>query len=62
MVKFSIYSSVRYQSDLELAGLSHEHALEDLGEIPEVEGVVRLGRSRQQLGSDGGVHCVGGFD
>ena len=27
----------------------HEHALEDLGQVAQVEGVVRLGRRRQQL-------------
>ena len=30
---------------LHLVGWDHQHALEDLGEISEVEGVVRLGRS-----------------
>lgn len=41
---------------------NHEHALEDLGEIPEVERVVGLGGSGQQLPGDGVVHGVGGAD
>ena len=32
---------------LEPSGVNHQHALEDLGEIPQVEGVVRLGRGGQ---------------
>lgn len=46
---------------LDLGWVGHEHSLEDLGEIPQVEGVVGLGRGGQQLGGDGGVHHDGGF-
>lgn len=46
---------------LYLGWVSHEHALEDLGEVPQVEGIVRLSRSGQQLGGDGGIHHDSGF-
>ncbi len=42
--------------NLESVGRSHEHALENLGEIPEVEGVVGLGGRGQELPRDGIVH------
>ena len=35
---------------------THEHSLEQFGQISQVEGVVRLGRGGQQLGGDGVVH------
>ena len=47
-------------SDLDFAGRDHEHALEDFGEVSEVEGVVGFGRSGQQLCGDGVVHGSGG--
>ena len=34
---------------LDLGWVGHEHSLEDLGEVPQVEGVVGLGRGGQQL-------------
>ena len=43
-------------TDLQLSHIHHEDALEDLGEISEVEGVVRLGRGGQQLCDDGAVY------
>lgn len=43
------------------AGLGHQDALEDFGKIPEVEGVVGLGRRRKQLRGDGGVDANGGI-
>lgn len=46
---------------LDLGWVGHEHSLEDLGEVPQVEGVVGLGWGGQQLGGDGGVHHDGGF-
>ena len=42
-------------TDVDIGRLGHEDALEDLGEVPEVEGVVRLGRRGQQLVLDGVV-------
>lgn len=48
-------------SHLNLGWVGHEHALEDLGEVPQVEGVVGLGWGGQQLGGDGGVHHDGSF-
>ncbi len=42
--------------NLESVGWSHEHALEDLREIPEVEGVVGLSGCGQELPRDGIVH------
>lgn len=42
------------------ARLSHEDALEDFGQVPEVEGVMRLGRGREQLGGNGSVDPDGG--
>lgn len=46
---------------LDLGWVDHKHALEDLGEVPQVEGVVGLGWCGQQLGGDGGVHHDGSF-
>lgn len=46
---------------LDLGWVGHEHALEDLGEVPQVEGVVGLGWRGQQLGGNGGVHHDGSF-
>lgn len=46
---------------LDLGWVDHEYALEDLGEVPQVEGVVGLGWGGQQLGGDGGVHHDGRF-
>ena len=42
--------------------MSHEHALEDLGEVPEVKGVVRLGWGGEELRRDGGVDGSSGLD
>lgn len=44
---------------LYIRGTEHEHALEDLAEIPQVEGVVSLCGSGQQLLQDGveDSHC-----
>ena len=42
--------------------MSHEHALEDLGEVPEIEGVVRLGWGGEELRRDGGVDGGSRFD
>ena len=39
----------------DLVRLSHKDALNDLGEVAQVEGVVGLGRGGQQLGLDGVV-------
>ncbi len=39
-----------------LSGFDHENALEDLGEVPQVEGVVGSGWCRQQLLADPQVH------
>ena len=44
---------------LKLASFSHEHSLKDLGEISQVERVVRLGRRGEELGGDGGVDSYG---
>ncbi len=41
---------------LQLCGVNHEHSLENLGQIPQVESVVRLGWCWQQLCTDGVVH------
>ena len=48
-------------SHLNLGWLSHEHSLEDFGEVPQVEGVVGLGWSGQQLGGDGSIYPDGSF-
>lgn len=45
-----------YYTNLDFVGGDHEHALEDLGEVSEVECVVRFGRSGQQLSGDGVIH------
>lgn len=47
-------------ADLYHAGLGHQDALEDFGEIPEVEGVVGLGWRWEQLRGDGCVDVNGG--
>lgn len=41
---------------LDVSGLDHQDALEDFGQVSEVEGVVGLGWSGEELGGDGGVH------
>lgn len=46
---------------LNLGWLSHENSLEDFGEVPQVEGVVGLGWSGQQLGGDDSIYPDGGF-
>lgn len=46
---------------LHFGWLGHEHTLEDLGEVPQIEGVVGLGWSGQQLGGDGRVYPDGSF-
>lgn len=47
-------------ADHDHAGLSHQDALEDFGQVPEVEGVVGLGWRREQLRGDGRVDVNGG--
>lgn len=37
------------------SSLSHQDALEDFGQVSEVEGVMGLGWSWEELGGDGGV-------
>ena len=44
---------------LDLIDRHHQHPLEHFGEVSEVEGVVRLGWSGEQLGGDGVVHGGG---
>jgi len=41
---------------INFAGLSHEDTLEDLGQVPQVEGVMGLGWRGQQAGADRVVH------
>ena len=43
---------------LKFSRLGHQHSLKHLREIPKVKGVVRLGRSGEELSHDGGVNCV----
>ena len=50
------------KTDPDLVDRDHEHALKHLREISEVECIVRLGRSRQQLSSDGVVYGSSGVD
>lgn len=50
------------RTHLDLAGLSHEHALEHLGEVSQVEGVMRLCWCGQQLGCDGQIHAESGIN
>lgn len=38
---------------------SHEHSLEDFGQVPQVKGIVGLGWRGQQLGGDGSVYTDG---
>ena len=49
-------------TDPDLVDWHHQHALEDLGEISEVECIVGLGRCGQQFSSDGVVDGSGGVD
>lgn len=44
---------------LYLSWFSHEHSLEDFGQVPQVKGIVGLGWRGQQLGGDGGVYTDG---
>ena len=39
-----------------MSGFDHEDALKDLGEVPQVEGIVGSGWCRQQLLADSQVH------
>ena len=42
-------------SGLELGRQDHEHALEDLGDVSQIKGVVELGRCGEEFGGDGVV-------
>ncbi|TNN29297.1 hypothetical protein EYF80_060555 [Liparis tanakae] len=44
------------RSSCSLSWKSHKDALEHFGQVSEVEGVVGLGWSGEELGGDGGVH------
>ena len=44
---------------LDLIDRHHQHPLKNFREVSEVEGVVRLGWSGEQLGGDGVVHGRG---
>lgn len=46
---------------LNLRWFSHEHSLEDFGQVPQVKGVVGLGWRGQQLGGDNTVDIDGGI-
>lgn len=47
---------------LDLSSISHEDTLEDLGQVTQVESVVRFGWSGQEARGDGGVHLNSGID
>ena len=49
-------------TNLEFVDGHHQHPLEDLREVSEVESVVGLGRGGQELCGDGVVHGRGGAD
>ena len=51
-----------FVTHLESVRLDHEHALEHLGEISEIESVVEFGWSGQQLCRDGVIDGDAGLD